>query len=597
MNKKVILSLSIIVAAAAVVIGATGAFFSDTETSTGNLFKAGSIDLKVDSEAHFNGMVCVPDGNSGYEWMPEPGTSVDSSHYPQPGMPCDGTWEETDLLDGVHTFFNFADLKPGDEGENTISLHVYDNDAWGWFTLRGLSDDDNTCTEPELEDEVNCTPDGEGELDDEVLFTIWLDQGTTPGFQNQVGQNPVDVYEGDNEWQQEEGPVLESGNVHEFDPFDLSLVLSAAYNAAQCSNNYDATGHNNYGECHGLAEDGRMVGSTTYYFGVKWELPIETGNIVQTDSFGGDMEFVVVQHRNNPTKLGGPEATQKVGANLAAYTAPGCTTTVTGGNSIQAAVNSANNGDTICVATDYTGVGDTYPLTINKLNLTLAGLGNAGDATLPGGTFIDANGVTFTGLTVDDYSWIQGSADAAIYIHNNISGVEVSYNKLIAPSGAKSAQAKGIITEIGGAGNPGASGLAIHHNLVQDWRQGMFFNTANYEVAFNDVYGNDVGVANDGPHSSSIHNNDFENNVIEAVGVAPSAINGTANNGVLAVNTNNLAPAGVGNDVNWYGSSVFSGADVDATGNWWNGEAAGVRTNNLTEVDVSSPEVSAYPEN
>jgi len=41
----------------AVVAGATGAFFSDTETSTGNTFAAGEIDLTVDSTAHYAGLI------------------------------------------------------------------------------------------------------------------------------------------------------------------------------------------------------------------------------------------------------------------------------------------------------------------------------------------------------------------------------------------------------------------------------------------------------------------------------------------------------------------------------------------------------------
>ena len=44
-----------IVFVGAVVIGATGAFFSDTETSTGNTFTAGAIDLGVDNESYYNG--------------------------------------------------------------------------------------------------------------------------------------------------------------------------------------------------------------------------------------------------------------------------------------------------------------------------------------------------------------------------------------------------------------------------------------------------------------------------------------------------------------------------------------------------------------
>lgn len=45
--KKILISLSIITAVAAVVIGATTAYFSDTETATGNTFTAGTIDISV----------------------------------------------------------------------------------------------------------------------------------------------------------------------------------------------------------------------------------------------------------------------------------------------------------------------------------------------------------------------------------------------------------------------------------------------------------------------------------------------------------------------------------------------------------------------
>lgn len=48
----------VIAAVAAVVIGTTTAYFSNTETSTGNTFTAGAIDLEVDSTAYYNGHVC-----------------------------------------------------------------------------------------------------------------------------------------------------------------------------------------------------------------------------------------------------------------------------------------------------------------------------------------------------------------------------------------------------------------------------------------------------------------------------------------------------------------------------------------------------------
>lgn len=47
MNKKIIISLSVIGLVAVVAIGGTIAYFNDTETSTGNIFVAGAMDLKV----------------------------------------------------------------------------------------------------------------------------------------------------------------------------------------------------------------------------------------------------------------------------------------------------------------------------------------------------------------------------------------------------------------------------------------------------------------------------------------------------------------------------------------------------------------------
>lgn len=328
--QRIVLSLGIVVFAGALVAGATGAFFSDTETSTGNTFTAGALDLKVDSEAHYNGLVCVIEDKVG-TWQADGVTFVDNEavpadHYPQPEDACEGTWAETDL--GVEQqFFSLTDIKPGDEGENTISLHVYDNDAWGRFIVNNITDLDNTCTEPENEavdendvdldpecDNTTSTP-GVGELAANVTFNSWLDQGNIPGFQcnneaavPQVGPCNEDPTEGDN--------ILNGGTVGDDQiptevlfwtgetvdevsegPFELSEVLAAAYGLMGCS---DVTGHTDYGVCHGLAQDGRMVGSTTYYFGLGWSVPDSVGNEAQTDSLNMDLVFEVEQHRNNP---------------------------------------------------------------------------------------------------------------------------------------------------------------------------------------------------------------------------------------------------------------------------------------------------------
>ena len=57
--KKIIISGSMVVAVAALITGATIALFNDTETSSGNIFVAGALDLKVDHTAQtYNGVDC-----------------------------------------------------------------------------------------------------------------------------------------------------------------------------------------------------------------------------------------------------------------------------------------------------------------------------------------------------------------------------------------------------------------------------------------------------------------------------------------------------------------------------------------------------------
>ena len=321
--KKILLSLSMLAFVGVVAVGATTAFFTDTETSTGNTFTAGSIDLKIDSTAHYNGMICQADDASDtrYSWQYEGQAPADPDpfQYPAAGTPCDNSWTETDL--GGQKFFEYEDLKPGDWGENTISLHVYDNDAWGRFSLVNVVDDENGCTEPELEEEQGCTNDDNGELDDAMISEVWLDQGAVPGFQNiDANGNPIsendsnyDRTEGDNIWQKNTEPAVDitakpvygegdDANTIIGSSYDLWEVLSSAYSQYGCSDTSSADGHNNYGRCQGLAEDGRMVGSTTYYFGLGWALPGDAGNEVQSDKLVGDFNFEVVQHRNNPNK-------------------------------------------------------------------------------------------------------------------------------------------------------------------------------------------------------------------------------------------------------------------------------------------------------
>jgi len=227
--KKILGSVGVLALVGALVLGATGAFFSDTETSTGNTFTAGAIDLQIDSECSYNG---------------------------EPSDEC-GTWKLKNLEPTSDKFFDFKDIKPGDEGENTISLHVINNDAWVCGEVSNLADYENDQTEPEaLVDDT--TGVNEGELSSTMLWKVWRDDGAGNGVAGDNIQNGTEE-------------TLAEGH-----PSEGILAL------------YDSTTHT-----------GPLVGDTTAYIGVEWTLPAGSGNETQTDSMTGDISFRVEQSRNN----------------------------------------------------------------------------------------------------------------------------------------------------------------------------------------------------------------------------------------------------------------------------------------------------------
>lgn len=271
--KKILLSLGTIVFVGSIAAAATGAFFNDTETSTGNTFAAGAIDLKVDSQSHYAGLVCTPttiDEVEGYFWVLE-NNQVPTTRPDLLEQPCNGTWEETDL--GIeNTFFDFFDLKPGDSGENTLSLHVLNNDAYACANITNLQDDDNGLTEPEQKDGDETDGAGNGELSSELRFFAWDDDG-------------------DNIWENGE-----------------TVLFSNTEGPAS-----DVLGGVSYPLF--TPGTGAMTASTTQYIGLYWCYGAITvdevnntltcdgsgvDNITQTDTMSADISFYVEQARNNP---------------------------------------------------------------------------------------------------------------------------------------------------------------------------------------------------------------------------------------------------------------------------------------------------------
>ncbi len=277
--------MSFFVAGGVLALGVYGtkAFFSDTETSTGNILTAGALDLQIDSTAHYAGLICNEQG----VWAEDAWETTVNTRPELVGLACSGTWALKDLGE-ENVFFDLSDLKPGDSGENTISIHVDNNPAWLCADVSLTKNDDVTSTEPELEDgdvDEDLLNNFDGELAQNIHFTAWSEQ------------------DGDNLWEQGE-PLL------------FSNVEGPAS---------DVLGGKTYALADSLTNGGvPFPGGATSYIGLQWcfgNMTVVTdtntitcdGSLVdnktQTDSISADIAFRVEQHRNNPNFVCTPPAT------------------------------------------------------------------------------------------------------------------------------------------------------------------------------------------------------------------------------------------------------------------------------------------------
>ena len=112
------MSLGILLTIGAVVAGATTAYFNDSETSTENIFVAGSVDLKVDhTYASYNGEECIGECNvevySNTQHVTDEGFAVETWEHDNwvdyiPGSPAVWIWTDyyvdNPLIDETQTF-------------------------------------------------------------------------------------------------------------------------------------------------------------------------------------------------------------------------------------------------------------------------------------------------------------------------------------------------------------------------------------------------------------------------------------------------------------------------------------------------------------
>jgi len=175
----------------------TSAFFSDEEEFMNNRLQAGTLDLKLDYKATYLGGPGRLDaveamGYPDVEEITDDGEPTGRYLLAQAPSPADmQEWE--DLVqgeafdfcspaadehlingDGI-PMFTLDDVKPGDSGEVTVSIHICDNP--GYLRMMGdiTGNAENGQTEPEIDAEGEDT-DGIGELADAIEVCVWYDE-------------------------------------------------------------------------------------------------------------------------------------------------------------------------------------------------------------------------------------------------------------------------------------------------------------------------------------------------------------------------------------------------------------------------------------
>ncbi|PHQ39928.1 hypothetical protein DJ69_03540 [Halorubrum persicum] len=178
------------VASAGAGLGTT-AYFNDTEAFEGNTLTAGELDLKLDYKSTYLGgpgrlddvvdmgypdAADLGDGRYLLDQTPAPGEGQSWEDYVTGEIDfCSDEMDEFLVNGDGIPVFTLDDVKPGDSGEVTISLHICDNPAYVYLAGDITENLENGQSEPEMADEGEDT-DGIGELANAIEVCVWYDE-------------------------------------------------------------------------------------------------------------------------------------------------------------------------------------------------------------------------------------------------------------------------------------------------------------------------------------------------------------------------------------------------------------------------------------
>jgi len=234
----------------------TTAYFSDTESFSGNTLQAGTFDLRVRYDGQYNA----------------------------PGEPLFG--QTSGIIDGVNSTqagqvvgevdFGFAvdDLKPGDTGIAEFCFQIDDNPGYVTFGGTVTEDAENGYTEPEPSTaaggDTNSPGDADGE--GELLDALFVDVSYSNGNYSDGGL--IEYVPGTVKGELFSGTLREFfAGEHLFD-YDPTTVVADPIPGS---------------------DDGFVEPCLLFEF----EVPTSVGNEIQTDSLGFSIDFLAVQARHN----------------------------------------------------------------------------------------------------------------------------------------------------------------------------------------------------------------------------------------------------------------------------------------------------------
>jgi predicted ribosomally synthesized peptide with SipW-like signal peptide len=171
------------------------------------------------------------------------------------------------------------DVKPGDFGEVTFSIHLFSNPGYLWLTGGLVSASENGVTEPEADDPDE--EDGVVELLDEIRVAVWHDDGDNVLEPEEVVSSPHDVDAASNVTLTAEEALITDGTLRE-----VLAELSSGNGVP-----LDADSRSDPRDCY--------PNSTTRHVAFAWWLPVDHANEIQTDSVGFDLGFYTEQCRHN----------------------------------------------------------------------------------------------------------------------------------------------------------------------------------------------------------------------------------------------------------------------------------------------------------